>query len=55
MDMMIQKVKEAIEVLANDSTKRVEMGRKARAHAMKNFLISERTKQMNCYYEEVRK
>ena len=54
MNMMIQKVTEAIEVLANDSAKRVEMGRKARTHAMKNFLISERTKQMNCYYEEVR-
>lgn len=53
MEIMIHKMSVAIKELAEDSSKRTEMGSAARSYAQQHFSMSERTKQMNAFYEKV--
>lgn len=53
MEQMVAEISEAIEKLAMNKDLRVQMGKKGREHAMNTFLVSERTKQMNQFYDEI--
>lgn len=53
MDVMIDKISDAIVLITENEELRENMGKAARIHAQKTFLIATRTEQMNGFYEEV--
>lgn len=50
---MIESIGEATKKLVNDEKYRICMGKKARTYAEKNFLMDNRTKKMNEFYESI--
>lgn len=53
METMVEKIADAILVVAENKELRINMGKAARMHAQKTFLIASRTEQMNRFYAEV--
>ena len=53
MQQMIDSIAMAVEKLARNKSLREHMGEEGRKYAIDTFLVSERTKQMNRYYDEI--
>lgn len=53
MQQMIEEISEAVKKLAIDKNLREQIGKEGRNYAMNTFLVSERTKQMNYFYDEI--